>query len=164
MVKHSKKEEIESVDKKVIFLRKLLFSMMLLLVISIFYTVLANIFIDVMDDKLVDKDANLPKISKFEMNSYLINVNGIKSPNLGLEVLTDKPTKLIIEISGPDFFKRINNNGFDDEYNFNLILPEDLIGEDISLKIMVYDEFSQENVYKKSYSIPTLNSPSISVN
>jgi hypothetical protein len=116
-----------------------------------------------MDEKLIDKDANLPKISKFEMGSYLINVNGIKSPNLGLEVLTDKLTKLTIEVSGPDFFKRINNNGFDDEYNFNLILPEDLIGKNISLNILIYDEFSHKNVYKKSYSIPTLNSPRISV-
>jgi hypothetical protein len=164
MAKSQKKEGLEPIDKKVVFLKKMLFSFTLLLIISIMYIVLAEMFVNKLDESIGPTITNVPKLSKFDMRSHVININGMKSPNLDIEILIDKPSIIIIDVNGPDFYQRIKSSEYNDEYTYNLILPEDLLGKDITLNVLLHDELSRQNKYTKSYSIPEFTSPKVVVN
>lgn len=153
-----KEVKLESADKKLEYLKKLLFSFILLLIFSIVYMVVADMFISSMNEKI-----EYFELKTFEMQSTSININGVKSPNLNMELVVSEPVNLILDINGPDFYKRIKTAGYDSKYSYNLILPEDLVGKELTVTVKMYDRLAREKTYEKSYNVPALLAPKVRI-
>ncbi|OVE74545.1 hypothetical protein BVX95_02130 [archaeon D22] len=156
------KQDIKSTEKSLSILRSLIFSFIILLVISIVYMAFANSIVKTVDKKL-NRTEILPELLDFDVRSNMIAVNGEKSPSVNLDIKTTMPTRMKIQLEGENFNEQILSSKFDDEYNFNFILPSRLNGKELSFIINIYDKLSRENSYTKHYILPKVNTPKVSV-
>ncbi|PLW80669.1 hypothetical protein C0585_01360 [Candidatus Woesearchaeota archaeon] len=164
---HSKKvinnDDLKSTYKQLDVIKRLLLSLILVLVASISYMIFADMLINSIDEKAAET-SNIPQITEMDISSHVITINGVKSPSLDIEVELDKPGKVIVEISADDYFKRLDGLPINTEHNLNLFLPEDLIGENIELTFNIQDSLKRTEIHRKNYTIPALVSNVVLVN
>jgi len=158
-----KNEDLKSTYQQLDMIKRLLLSFILILVASISYMIFADMLINTIDEKAAET-STIPQIIEMDISSHVITINGVKSPSLDIEMVLDKPGKLILEISSEDYFKRLDGLPINTEHNLNLFLPEELIGENIELTFNIQDSLKRTEIHHKNYTIPALVSNVVLVN
>ncbi|MBR9675506.1 hypothetical protein GOV05_00700 [Candidatus Woesearchaeota archaeon] len=167
---HHKKHHphVLSKKKKGFDEKKVLISIIAALVLSIVYLSLTSLFVNNVD-KSIQETARVAKnipsleVSSFDVNTDFVSVNGVSSPNINLVFDTNKPTIFLLEIRGKGFFRRISQDKYSANHDFNLLLPNNMVGEEVNLKIFLYDDLQRQKVVSRNYLVPTIKSPSVSI-